>query len=193
MEKKHCFFLLIRWKLFYVLTKCLRTHGSRFTLCRWDESTSSYFSDERVMLRSSDIQTFFLTLRWTAFVNYTVSSNVDASTRLQTRRSSCQILSSNWICAGMLIYYGKFPWNINSDLGNRFRLFSGDKLQTFFISWDLSDPKWTARWHISDWSDMSHIWDIPFDFPRRGVKKMISDLMKHTKKGEIRAEWMPPI
>lgn len=140
-----------------------------------------------VMLRSSDIQTVFLTLRWTAFVNYTVSSN-DASTRLQTRRSCCQILSSNWICAGMLIYYGMFPWNINSDLGNRFRLFSGDKLQTFFISWDLSDPKWTAWWHISDWSDMSHISDIPFDFPRRGVKKMTSDLMKHTKKSEIRAE-----
>lgn len=160
---------MIRWKAFYVLTKCLRTHGSRFTLCRW-ESTSSYFSAERVMLRSSDIQTLFLTLRWTAFVNYTVPSNVDASARLQTCCSSCQIFSSNWICAGMLIYYGMFPWNINSDLGNRFRLFSGDKLQTFFFYWDLSD-KWTARWHVSDWSNMPHIWDIPFDFPCRGVKK----------------------
>lgn len=103
---------------------------------------------------------FFLTLRWTAFVNYTVWSNVDASTRMQTRRSSCQILSSNWICAGMLIYYGMFPWNINSDLGNRLGLFSGDKLQTSFISWDLSEPKWTPWWHISDWSDISHIWGI---------------------------------
>lgn len=28
--------------------------------CRWDESTSSYFSDDCVMLCSSDIQTFFL-------------------------------------------------------------------------------------------------------------------------------------
>lgn len=48
--------------------------------------------------------------------------------RIQARRSSCQILSSNWICTGMLIYYGMFPWNINSDPGNPLGLLSGDLL-----------------------------------------------------------------
>lgn len=143
--------IFCRWKktLFFFSFDSLKSQVKSFTFWPnvWEHmEAGSLFADESPPAHtfltnvwcSAPLTSkhFFLTLRWTAFVNYTVPSNVDASTRLQTRCSSCQILSSNWICAGMLIYYGMFPWNINSDLGNRFRLFSGDKLQTFFIYWD---------------------------------------------------------
>lgn len=127
-KKKNCFLLLICCSSFYFLTKGLRTlpehmkAGSLLQMRQVHQLIFFWLCDAPRPWHPN----IFLTLSWTAFVNYTVSSNFYASALKQAHLSPCQIFSSNWIWAGMLIYYGVFSWNINSDPGNRLGLFSGD-------------------------------------------------------------------